>query len=169
MKKIITKIITILLVSTFIHISVSAQSLKLDSNENQYLLDNSPPDKPKINVPDRIIVGRIFTISAEFTDPDGDSIYFRFNASPLPSLPDYWFGPIPSGFVFNSWMIYTGPTGLYEIGVQAKDINEAESEWTYVQFNVTKSRPAEMQTNIILNRYYELFSILKMFLMGFPQ
>jgi len=164
MKKIITKIIVILLVSTFIHISVSAQSLKLDLNENQNLLDNSPPDKPKINVPDKIIVGRIFKISAEFTDPDGDSIYFRFNASFLPTLPKYWLGPIPSGFVYTSWAIYRGPTGVYEIGVQSKDINEAVSEWTYVQFNITKSRPAEMQTNIILNRYFDIFSILKMFL-----
>jgi hypothetical protein len=169
MNKIITIIITILLVSTFIHVVASAQRLKLELDEHQNLLDNSPPDKPIIKVPNNIRVGRVFKISAEFSDPDGDKIYFRFNASFLPTLPNYWFGPIPSDFVYQAWVTYRGPTGAYEIGVQAKDINEAESEWTYVQFNVTKGRSVEPQTNSILNRYLEILSIIKMFLMVFPQ
>jgi hypothetical protein len=164
MKKTITIIITIFLISTITHIGVTAELLKQEFEEKENIIDNSPPDNPKIKVPDKIKVGRVFKISAEFTDPDGDNIFFRFNASFLPTLPDYWFGPIPSNFVYQAWVTYRGPTGVYEIGVQAKDINEAESEWTYVQFNVSKSRNADLQTNGILNRYFDIFSLFKILL-----
>jgi hypothetical protein len=169
MKKITAIIISFILFITIAYASVNAQRLNLCSDEFQKINDNSPPDKPKIKVPDKIWVGRVFKISAEFSDPDGDNIYFRFNASFLPTLPNYWFGPFPSDFIYEAWVTYRGPIGVYEIGVQAKDINEAESEWTYVKFNISKSRNVELHTNGILNRYLDIFSIINLFLMGFPK
>lgn len=127
-------------------------------------LDNSPPNKPIIRVPDTITSGKWFKVEAEITDPDGDNIYIRFNASILPDLPVFWFGPLPSGIVYKSWVKYRGPLGVYTIGVQAKDIFDAESEWTYVQFNVTKSRTVNSQFYNFLQSQMTLFPIIRLIL-----
>jgi hypothetical protein len=159
-------LITILLISTIINVSATSQ-LNQGFEENNHIFNNSPPDKPIIKVPDKIIVGRIFKVEAEFTDPDDDSIYIRFDAPLLPPLPNFWLGPFPSGIVYEVWVTYRGPTGSYEIGVQSKDIHEAESEWTYVSFNVTKSKDVQPDIHGFFQKFIDLFPLFRLFLNRF--
>jgi hypothetical protein len=115
-------------------------------------VDNSPPDPPSITIPDSISVGKCFQLTARVVDPDGDDVYIRFDAPIFPILPNFWFGPIPSA-VYTAKIRYSGPTGTYRLGVQAKDIYDAESDWTYVQFNVTKVRIHSSKFSYILDNY----------------
>ena len=150
------------MILTVLQIGVSSTRIFSEITENDMNFDNSPPNKPIIRVPDKIISGKWFKIEAEITDPDGDDIYIRFNASIIPDLPVFWLGPLPSGLVYKSWVRYRGPAGVYTIGVQAKDIYDAESEWTYVQFNITKSRIANIQFYNFLQGQLYLYPILKL-------
>jgi hypothetical protein len=126
--------------------------------------DNSPPYPPDITIPDKIITGKWFKIQVSVTDPDNDNVYIRFNASILPNLPNYWFGPLPSGASFKAWVKYKGPTGSYQIGVQAKDVYDAESEWTYVQLNIYKNKEMNKQFFNLLQSHLDLYPILKLLL-----
>ena len=127
--------------------------------------DNQPPNPPSITVPDTITVGKWFKIKAVITDPDGDNVYIRFNASILPDLPAFWWGPIPSGITYIGLVKYRGPLGTYTIGVQAKDVYDAESEWTYVQFNVTKNKTINIPFLNFLQSHPYLFPILQKILL----
>jgi hypothetical protein len=126
--------------------------------------DNQPPNPPSITVPDKITVGKWFKIKAVITDPDGDNVYIRFNASILPDLPAFWWGPIPSGITYTGLVKYRDPLGTYTIGVQAKDVHDAESEWTYVQFNVTKNKTINIPFLNFLQSHPYLFPFLRLLL-----
>ena len=138
--KILTIIFTIILITTITTNAVPAPRIHKANGINYIIGNNSPPNKPVLTVPDKIIVGKPFKIEVVFTDPDGDDMYIRFNASFLPILPDIWWGTIQSGTTHEAEVTYWGPLGTYTMGVQAKDVHDAESEWTYVQLNVTKSK-----------------------------
>jgi len=141
-----------------ISITPITTALKINSPyESINIIDNSPPNKPIIIVPDAITSGKWFKIEALITDPDGDDIYVRFDAPIFPGLPAFWFGPIPSGIIYRGWVNYIGPLGTYTIGVQAKDIHNAESEWVYVQCNVTKNKTINTVTSQFLYNNLQLF------------
>jgi len=151
-KKLYCFILITILVTSLLSITVTSQNNILKSDAKSIIFNNSPPFPPNITVPDKIITGKWFKIKVSITDPDGDDVYIRFNASILPDLPNYWFGPIPSGVVYKAWIKYKGPAGSYKIGVQAKDIYDAESEWINVQLNVYKNK-------IIKTDFFYLFKI----------
>lgn len=136
------KLVIVILISFFLlfaQFGVSAININSKTNEN-INKENLPPDKPIIIVPDKIPRGKWFKVEVDITDPNGDDLYIRFDAPIFPGLPSIWIGPITSPLNYKSWVNYRGPIGEYTIGVQAKDIFEAESEWTYIQFNITKSK-----------------------------
>ncbi|KYK21849.1 hypothetical protein AYK24_08650 [Thermoplasmatales archaeon SG8-52-4] len=154
-KKLYCFMLITLLVTPLISITVTSQKISSKSDLNSIFFNNSPPYPPNITVPDKIITGKWFKIKVSITDPDSDNVYIRFNASILPDLPEYWFGPIPSGTIFSSWVKYKGPTGSFTIGVQAKDTYDAESEWTYVKINIYKNKAINTQ---FLNFYNRIIS-----------
>ena len=160
MKNKLVIVVSISLFLLFAQVGVYAVSLNLKTYENN---ENFPPDKPLIIVPDKIPRGKWFKVEVEITDPDGDDIYLRFDAPIFPGLPSIWIGPLSSPINYESWINYRGPVGQYTIGVQAKDIYEAESDWTYVQFNITKSKAVNLNHNIqyqIFNQKFSFFVFL---------
>ena len=161
-ERIFSIFLTILLITTIAPIAVSAPRINSAIGINNIIRNNSPPDPPSITVPDTITVGKWFKIKAIITDPDGGNVYIRFNASILPDLPAFWWGPIPSGITYVGWVKYRGPLGTYTIGVQAKDVHDAESEWTYVQFNVTKIKTINTPFLNFLQQNLNLFSLLRL-------
>jgi hypothetical protein len=147
-----------LCLSLFILITPIATAFKINSSHEPInIIDNSPPNKPIITVPDAITTGKWFKIEAEITDPDSDDIYIRFDAPIFPGLPAFWFGPIPSGIVYKGWVNYIGPLGTYTIGVQVKDIHDAESEWVYVQCNVTKNKTVNTLFQHFWDNHLQMF------------
>ena len=88
-------------------------------------------------------------------------MYIRFNASFLPVLPNIWWGNITSGTTYEVGVTYWGPVGTYTIGVQAKDAYDSESEWAYVQLNITKSKTIIPSFLQFLKNHPNLFPILQ--------
>jgi hypothetical protein len=128
------------------------------------LTSNNPPNPPIIKIPSTITVGKRFKVEATVVDPDGDDVYIRFNSSFLSVLPNFWLGPLPSGFTYIAFVKYQGPTGNFTLGVQAKDVYDDESEWTYVQFNVTKVRTYNNPIfSLLINSHYLFFISSKTF------
>ena len=129
-KKFVGIIIGMLILTTIAPIAVSA--LKIDR-----IRDNSPPDAPDITVPETVKRGKLFNVTVVTTDPDGDDVYYRHKSN---SCTSSWFGPFPSGVNYTFKLSIIGAPGVYPIGVQAKDINEAESEWAYADINLPRNR-----------------------------
>jgi len=153
-KKMIGILLSIILIMTLSNIATAEVNLNIKN-------DNSPPNPPSIIVPNTITVRKWFLVEATVVDPNGDDIYIRFNASILPVLPNFWLGPLPSGFIYKSLVKYNGPIGTYTLGVQAKDIYDAESEWTNIQFNVTKVRTCDYSFLRLLDNCINIFPMLQ--------
>jgi hypothetical protein len=98
---------------------------------------NSPPYAPDISVPEKVKRGKLFNVTVVTTDPDSDDVYYRHKSINCTSS---WFGPFPSGENYTFKLSIIGSPGIYPIGVQAKDINEAESEWSYADINLPRTR-----------------------------
>jgi hypothetical protein len=150
-KKIVSILVCMLLIITTTFIAVSAQKINV-------ITDNSPPNKPIVTVPEKVTRGKLFTVEAVSTDPDGDDVYYR---DEFMGCAGRWIGPYPSGQKYSYKIFLTVFPGTYTLGVQAKDINEAESEWTYVQINVTKNKAINTPFLNFLQQYPNLFRILQ--------
>lgn len=146
MKKIICIFLCILMIVPLLSITATA---------------NSPPNPPEITIPDKIKAGKWFKIQMVTIDPDGDDLFYRVDC---PGLSNIWLGPFPSRLEYNIWVKLKIPTGVYSIGVQAKDIHDAESDWTYLEFNVAKYRAFNQSLFNLLQENQNLFSLLRLFL-----
>ena len=131
MKKLIWILVCMLLVMTIPFVTVSAQKINI-------ITDNSPPNIPIVTVPENVKIGELLEIKVVAIDPDGNDVYYRIKD--FKGRIFVWYGPHPSGVeqFYGGLRIFF--PGSYTIGAQARDIYNAESEWTYVQFNVTMPR-----------------------------
>lgn len=90
--------------------------------------DNLPPNKP--DRPSGTTSGKAgnsYPYTASTTDPDGDQISYKFNWGD--GTDSGWLPPIPSGQIASSSHAWSSQ-GSFSVKVQAKDSNDAESEWS---------------------------------------
>jgi hypothetical protein len=158
MKKIISVFLCILILGTII--PYAAATTKIDTERN-ILNNNSPPDAPTVTAPEEVRRGTFFNIKVVTTDPEGDKVYYKFDINGH----NYgWVGPFPSGIEHtekNFKLIV--PPGSYTMGIQAKDIHHAESDWTYVEIYVkSKNRAITWQFIKFLERCPNLFTLLQL-------
>ena len=107
---------------------------------------------------------RIFMFYAVSTDPEGDKIYYRLKVDE--NKPSHWLGPRDSGQRYaTGWGIFEY-TGEITIGVQAKDIYGAESDWSYHTLTITTSKSKLIGSSLIniLQNYPILYQLLLKFL-----
>ena len=125
---------------------------------------NEPPTAPIITVPEKVKIGELFPVEAVSTDFDGDELYYRdeFNGCTGP-----WFGPYPSGQVYKYTIMITGSPGTYTLGLQSKDVHDAESEWVYAQINATRNKAINNPILQFLQSHPNLFPILQKLLLRF--
>lgn len=87
-----------------------------------------PPETPECpEGPSEGVAGEEYIFSTSTTDPQGEQVYYLWNWGDDTSTD--WLGPYNSGdtvFASHSWM----ENGTYEVKVQAKDINNHESDWS---------------------------------------
>ena len=89
---------------------------------------NHPPNKPsKPSGAVNGITGTSYTYSTHTTDPDGDNVYYFFDWGDGSTTG--WLGPFASGNTISTSHMW-GSVGTYSIKVKAKDVNNAESEWS---------------------------------------
>ena len=81
-EKIFTVILTIILIITISPIAISTPDINKANVINSISSNNSPPNKPVITIPDKIVVGKPFKIEVILSDPDGDDL--AYSASNLP-------------------------------------------------------------------------------------
>jgi len=152
-KKFALIIIGILLLTTTATIVVSAVNM-------DKIGGNSPPYAPDITVPEKVRRGKLFNVTIVTIDPDGDEVYYRHKSTNCTSS---WFGPIPSGMNYTFKLSIIGTPGVYTIGVQAKDINEAESNWSYADINVPRNMENTQQfLNFLKENFYSSFNLLRL-------
>ena len=106
---------------------------------------NYPPNKPSVTGATRGKVGETYEYTFVTTEPDGDDLYYCVDWA-----TEYeWFGPYPSGeevTVKHRWLI----PGKFAIKVKAKDIHNAESDWS-------DPLPVSMPKNKALNPLFLKF------------
>ena len=129
--------------------TITVSSIKMDR-----IRGNSPPSAPDILVPEKVRRGKLFNVTVVSTDPDGDNVYYRYKSNNCTSS---WFGPFPSGENYTFKLSIIGTPGVYTIGVQAKDINEAESNWSYADINVPRSREITFWFFIFIQKISKTF------------
>ena len=132
--KIICILVWILILSITSISSISALKIKATNN-------NSAPYPPEITAPDSSPAKRWFNVYCIVTDPDGDNIYYRTQLKTSIGWlePSGWVGPFESGDEQYS-MIKSSVEQEITIGFQAKDTHNAESEWSYADITITKTK-----------------------------
>lgn len=88
---------------------------------------NNPPNTPTVSGPTTGYTNSEYSCSTLTTDPDEDSISYRFSWGY--SDTSNWSPLVPSG-VYTSMLHTWSDTGSYEIRAQAKDIYGAISAWS---------------------------------------
>ena len=156
-KKILAIIIIMLLITTLI--SFSAAAIKCEKRPATHIVNqNLPPDAPTVTIPEKVRQGGWLRIKTMTTDPDDDNVYYKFDIDGH----DYgWVGPFQSGEEQLEKVILLVPIGSYTLGVQAKDTNEAKSDWTYTDFDVVKTKAITSPFLNFLESYPNFFPILR--------
>jgi hypothetical protein len=97
---------------------------KIEIEESQ----QHTPNKPNIpSGPTSGKIGKKYEYTFVTIDPDGDEIYYNIDWGDKNN--SHWIGPYPSGELVTVKHNWT-QKGTYEIKVKAKDIYEAESDWS---------------------------------------
>jgi hypothetical protein len=151
--------ITLLLSMTFSF--TTAKHIEKDNIEITNFVENSPPSNPILTAPDSATKNSKFIVKAISDDPDGDKIYYRFRIGEN-SAPRSWSGPFESGYEFKLNVRIIGYSGGLNIGFQAKDTNNAESEWSYHTTTYSKEKSKFFALDLLLNLFPRLFNILKL-------
>ncbi len=156
-RKIFAILICALLITTIA--SFSATAIKCEKKPTKDLIKlNSRPDAPKVKIPEEVKQGEWLYIKTITSDPDNDNVYYRFDINGH----DYgWVGPFQSDEEHLEKVIIFVPLGQYTLGVQAKDIHNAMSDWTYTHFTVVKTKSISLPFFNFLQSNEYLFPLLR--------
>jgi hypothetical protein len=97
---------------------------------------NKPPESPIITGPTKGKAGENYNYTFVSTDPDGDNITYYIGWGDKEIL--YIYGPYPSGEPITlpyNW----SEKGKFTIQCKARDIYDAESNWTYLEVTMPRS------------------------------
>ena len=154
-RKIICIFLLVLLVGTITPYAAVASSIE---REIKFITTNSPPDNPVVTCPEEVRRGETFNIKVLTIDPDGDNVYYRVR---IGEAYNEWKGPFPSGIEQELMFKFIVPVGTYDLEVQAKDIHDAESDWSSVSISVCRSRAIAGQFLRLFQPHTNIFSLLK--------
>ena len=156
-KKILALVIFTLLITTLASLPATAKKCERKP-VTHIVIQNSPPDAPTVTIPEKVRQGGVLPIKTITTDPDNDKVYYKFDINGH----DYgWIGPFQSDEEVLEKVIMLVPLGSYTLGVQAKDTNDAKSDWTYTDFTVVKTKSSTLPFLNFLETHPYLFPILR--------
>lgn len=123
-------------------------------------VENRAPEKPLMPFGGNITMktGVEYEFTTSTTDPNGHKIWYFFDWGD--ETNSGWIGPYDSGkpaTAFHRW----GEVGVYIIKAKARDYYNAESEWSDDRLGILPKVKSIDNTNLMLFRLIELFSILK--------
>ena len=143
---------------------IRAKARDESENESEWsepfnVIISNPPDKPTINGPASGKIGEVYTFYATTTDPDGEQIYYMFDWGD--GLNTSWKGPYSSGETGEAKHAWT-VQGSYSVRVKAKDVFDAESDWSD-PLEVTIPRD-KATSNMLFWKLFWRFPLLERFL-----
>jgi C1A family cysteine protease len=107
-------------------------------------------------------VGEEYTYMTTTTDPDDDQVYYMWDWGD--GTLSEWLGPFDSGAEATASYAWT-EKGNFEVKVKAKDIYNAESEWSDPLI-VTMPRDSAVSTNTLFLRFLERFPRISAFVIN---
>lgn len=110
-------------------------NINIDVTNNEEL-PNNPPEKPTIEGPTNGKPGETYEYDISSIDPDGDQVYFKIDWNDGEITE--WFGPYDSGEVVTVDHIWN-EQGNFIVKVKAKDLDEEETDWTWLKVTMPKS------------------------------
>ena len=119
---------------------------------------NNPPITPTIAGPSNGKIGETYTYTFSTTDPDDDEITYYVNWGD--DTNSGWIGPYSSGEQLNLSHCWD-EKGTYSIRVKAKDVFDAESDWTTLEVSMPKNKPINTLFLNILENHPHMFPILR--------
>jgi hypothetical protein len=136
------------------------------SNPYEIIIENTPPETPQVDGPNKGKPGIEYTFTIVTNDIDGDEIYYYIDWDDG-NIED-WIGPYTSGSeitVDHTWE----ENGIYTIKVKAKDTHDEESGIAEFNIEIPRARtnrsPFIIFFEKILERFSNMFPILK-YLLG---
>lgn len=115
---------------------------------------NDPPNKPSIDGPSNVKVGKLCEYVFTATDPDKDDLEYCINWGDGNSQD--WFGPHDSGeevFLSHLWDV----EGVYVIEAKVRDVYGLESDIGNFQVNVEKKVRSRITIPDFLRYIYSIF------------
>jgi hypothetical protein len=155
-KKILVIMICTLLITTLASFTVIADDCEKKPSTH-HKKNNSPPLAPEIEIPKKVKSDSWLYLKALSTDPDNDLIYYKYD---IFGYESDWIGPYHSGEKYSKMLKIGHEIGNYELGVKSKDCKNAESKWTYISFDVVKTKSAYANFVNLLQSRFSLFTLL---------
>ncbi len=119
------------------------------------LITSLPPDAPIIDGPTSGKQGTYYNFTFNSVDPDGEDVYYYIKWGD--NSEEDWNGPHPSGVDFE--IAHSFPfKKTFTIEAKAKDISDAESNWTYFDVEIPRTRAT---FNLLFPWFLERFPILE--------
>jgi hypothetical protein len=122
---------------------------------------NTPPETPTINGPTSGKSGTAYPYTFSTTDSDGDDVSYCVNWSD--DTGEVCIGPYASGKEVtntHTWSV----KGTYVVKVKARDIYNAESDWTTLTVTMPCSLPFMPFWMKVMERFPHAFPILRQLL-----
>ncbi len=104
-----------------------------------------------------------YTYTTSAIDPDGDKLYYKWNWDD--GTESDWMGPYNSGVEIEASHIWN-EKGVYGIKVKAKDVYDAESDWSDpLSISIPRLRTVESSLLFrVLERFPHAFPLMRYFL-----
>jgi len=118
---------------------------------------NTPPNSPVIDGHSSGRAGRKYSYQFSATDTDCNDVYFFIDWGD--GTVEEWIGPYESGeeiTVSHRW----SDNGTYMCKAKAKDVFDAESNWSIMEIHMPYYRNIKYQSNShpVLSFFFNLFS-----------
>ncbi len=122
-------------------------------------MENQPPDPPTIDGPSSGSPDTEYTYTIVTNEPDADEVYYYIDWDDG-EIED-WFGPFGSGVpqtISHTW----AEQGTYIIKAKAKDISDAESDWSEFEVEIPRNK-AVFKSYLLrfLDRFSNAFPLIQ--------
>jgi len=122
---------------------------------------NNAPDKPAIHGSTSGKPGLTYLYTFVSSDSDSDDVFYYIDWGD--ATFEEWVGPYSSGeekSMSHTWIT----EGIYTIKAKAKDIHDAESDWTTISVNMPRNRAMQTPFLQFLEQYPIIYQLLQRFL-----
>lgn len=132
--------------------TISGTQNIVDVVKNNFMVDPESPDPPMITGPSEGELNVVYTFEITTEDPQCDNICYTVMSSDMPAIYKSHFCVSGHVLIYNhSWATYYQTEPPYYIKAMATDCHGHQSEWSYFEVTVPKTKSI---TTIIFDRLF---------------